>query len=173
MQAILGQCRDAVAEIGRGCATTEVCKEECLKLGRFVAKVALILAELELQLHADDSLTNSEALFLALEATAAALTQAASLVRQCAATTAARIWPLEDSIEFQSVGLALLESISSAYPKINDISTFSRVERNESINLDFRPYQARIMLTPNSPHPARSRPAPQRPRRCRSACPRT
>jgi hypothetical protein len=116
MQAILDQCRDSVAEIGRGCRAAEVSyKEETLKLGRYTAKVALILAELELQLHADDALAGSEQLYLAIEAQAAALAQAASLVRQCAATTAARIWPLEDSIEFQSVALALLEAVSSTF----------------------------------------------------------
>jgi len=81
-----------------------------------VAKVALLLSEIELQSHIDESLKGNEAVFLAGEALCAALQQAESLARQCAETKGkARIWPLEDAVEFQSVALELLNAVSSMY----------------------------------------------------------
>lgn len=115
MQAVFEAAKVSVAETCQAVRSTEVYKEECLKLGRYVSKVTLILAELELMLSSDESLLGSESMFLAAEAVLAALQQAQSLVKQCCSTSAARIWPLEDAIEFQSVALELYNAISSEF----------------------------------------------------------
>ena len=81
MQALFDAAKCSVQEIGQGARGTSVYKEECLKLGRYVSKVTLILAELELQLYADESLRGSKDMFIAAEAVLQALQQAASLVR--------------------------------------------------------------------------------------------
>ena len=113
MQAVFDSAKISVAETCQGVRSTEVYKEECLKLGRYVSKVTLILAELELMLHGDESLRGSEGMFLAVEAVLTALQQAQSLVKQCCSTSAGRIWPLEDAVEFQSVAIELLNAVSS------------------------------------------------------------
>jgi hypothetical protein len=118
MQALFEAAKESVQEIGRGSRESPVYKEECLKLGRYVSKVTLILAELELQLYADESLRGSEDMFIAVEGVLQALQQAASLVHQCSSTSAGRIWPMEDAVAFQSVGLELLnamEKVASAH----------------------------------------------------------
>ena len=78
MQAVFDSAKISVAETCQGVRSTEVYKEECLKLGRYVSKVTLILAELELMLHGDESLRGSEGMFLAVEAVLTALQQAQS-----------------------------------------------------------------------------------------------
>ena len=40
----------------RGCVASPVCREECLTLGRFVAKLGLILTELELCMQGNEGL---------------------------------------------------------------------------------------------------------------------
>ncbi|KAL4525450.1 hypothetical protein Ndes2437A_g03911 [Nannochloris sp. 'desiccata'] len=118
MQALFEAAKESVQEISKGSLESPVYKEECLKLGRYVSKVTLILAELELQLYADESLRGSEDMFIAVEAVLQGLQQAASLVQQCSSTSAGRIWPMEDAVEFQSVALELLnamEKVASAH----------------------------------------------------------
>lgn len=113
MQAIFEACKVSVLQTTQACSTTKVYKEECLKLGRYVAKVALLMAELELWMIDDDLLRGSQSLFLAGEAVVGAIQQAEDLARQCVDTGAARIWPMEDAIEFQSVAVELLDAVTS------------------------------------------------------------
>lgn len=112
MQAVFEASKAAVFATTQACSATKVYREECLKLGRYVAKVALVLAEIELTMHEDESLRGSEALFMAGDATVNALQQAQDLTRQCADSDPARIWPMEDAVEFQSVSLELLEAMT-------------------------------------------------------------
>jgi len=118
MEALFEAAKESVQQISKGSRETPVYKVECLKLGRYVSKVTLILAELELQLYADESLRGSEKMFIAVEAVLQALQQAASLVQLCSSTSAGKIWPMEDAVAFQSVALELLnamEKVASAH----------------------------------------------------------
>lgn len=57
----------------------------------------------------------SQEVFIAAEALCEAFQQSAALVTQCCDTGDAGIWAMEDSIEFQSVGLELLNAVTGNY----------------------------------------------------------
>lgn len=82
-------------------------------LCRSVLRVAGVINEIELQLHIDESLRGSEALFMAGDSICSALQAVQKLLNQSAHTGSAMIWPLEDSVEFQAVARDLLDATSS------------------------------------------------------------
>lgn len=56
MQGVFDAAKHSILHTTKSCLSTSVCKDECMKLGRYVGKVALLLSELELQLHTNDKL---------------------------------------------------------------------------------------------------------------------
>lgn len=56
MQGVFDECKQSILRTSTACLTTRVYKEECLKLGRHVLKMALLVSEVEFQLHIDENL---------------------------------------------------------------------------------------------------------------------
>ena len=175
MQGVFDACKLAILGTSKACVASKVYQEESLKLGRFVGKAALVLSELELQLHADDSLRGSQEVFLVAEAFCGAFQGAESLMRQVGQTGAARIWPLEDAVEFQSVALELYNAVSrlddSNIPLPDDVVedvrhvrahlkalTFTEEELEESEAAELQQVQRRFGRPTSPPPPPPSSP---------------
>lgn len=115
MEGVFAACKESASQIASMCIRTRAYKEEAIRLGRYVAKLALVLTELSLHMQLDDSLRGSESLFLAGEKASTVLQQAEELLRQCVNTsTSAAIWPMEDAAEFQSAATELSEAANRA-----------------------------------------------------------
>ena len=56
MEGLLDACNQACLALNSECVATHLYARECLLLGRYTAKVALVMAEVGLQLRADESL---------------------------------------------------------------------------------------------------------------------
>lgn len=56
MEALFDTCKQLLADITRCCLASEVYSEECLKMAKYVAKCALVLSEVELRMHEEQSL---------------------------------------------------------------------------------------------------------------------
>ena len=115
MEALFEAARGTVAAFAQSAKESAVYKEELNKLTRFVSKVSLLMAELELQLQIEQPLRGSESMFLGAEAVLDSLKQAEALARQCKSSSAAIIWPLEDAVEFQSVALEMRNAVSRTF----------------------------------------------------------
>lgn len=143
MEGVLAASKDAVRRCTCACAATRVYKEEATRLTRHVVKVALVLAELEMQLGADESLRGSQSVFLGAEAACSAAQQCAELLEQCSGSEAAAEWPLEDAVGFQSCALELqgamgrLAALEVALPPdvADDAAHFAR----QFLSLSFTP----------------------------------
>ena len=117
MEGIFAACKQSAGSIAIACGKTHAYKEEAVRLGRYVAKLALILTEFEMYMHIEPGkLRGSEALFVAGEHAVAALKMVEQLVRQCAGTnTAAVVWAYEDAVEFQSASTELANAAAGEF----------------------------------------------------------
>lgn len=114
MEAIFSVSRDLIAHITKACIQSTTYKEECYKLARFIAKIALLIAECELLVAEDSSssFASGERLFLTMQSINAALECAKQLVSQLShSSQGASVWPLEDAAEFQSCAVELFSAI--------------------------------------------------------------
>jgi len=56
MEGVFEACKQSLLRCSTACVATKVYQEESRKLGRYLAKLALVLSELEMQVNADESL---------------------------------------------------------------------------------------------------------------------